>query len=132
VARVLFVPDKAGQAEVLHSPSGPVGRHLLVLGNRLQRLARRDVGKKTGQLARSIGVQLVPSSTGLMVRVGSSNKIAHLHHEGTRAHIIVPRHAQALVFRMNGRLVFAQRVKHPGTRANRYLSSNLVTVVRDS
>lgn len=126
---VIFVPNKVGQAELLHSPSGPVGRHLLKMGNKLQRLAKRSVGKKTHALERSISVQLTMASTGLMVRVGSDNRIALIHHEGTRPHVILPRYARALRFTSHGHVVYAARVNHPGTRANRYLSDHLARVV---
>lgn len=37
---------------------------------------------------------------------------------GSRPHIIEPRVARALHFKMNGHEVFAMRVHHPGTRPN--------------
>lgn len=37
---------------------------------------------------------------------------------GTLPHVIVPRNAQALRFVVNGQVVFARRVNHPGTPAN--------------
>lgn len=42
-------------------------------------------------------------------------------HEGARPHVIRPRQARALRFMMGDRVVFAQRVNHPGNRANPYL-----------
>lgn len=38
--------------------------------------------------------------------------------EGTKPHVIVPRAAKALRFMVRGKLVFATRVMHPGTKAN--------------
>lgn len=119
--RVFYRPDRAGQTEVLHSPNGLVGQHMTKLGNLTQRIARQKVGKKTGKLAKSIKPQLTSASTGLVMRVGSDNKIALLHHEGTRRHRIVARNARALAFVWHGRLVFFRSVNHPGTRANPYL-----------
>lgn len=129
MAKVHYVPNPRGQVEVLRSPGGPVAKHLLKLGNLTQRYARKDVGKRTGRLARSIKVQLTAVSTGLMVRVGSDNKIALLHHEGTRRHRIVPRYAQALRFVMNGRVVYAASVNHPGTKANPYLERSMALAI---
>lgn len=42
-------------------------------------------------------------------------------HEGARPHVIRPRFARALRFEVNGRVVFAQRVNHPGNRAQPFL-----------
>lgn len=59
--------------------------------------------------------------------VGSSHPIALIHHEGTKAHIILPVKARALRFpgpTASG-FVFAKVVHHPGTRPNRYLTDNI-------
>ncbi len=37
--------------------------------------------------------------------------------KGTPPHLIVPRSARVLAFDVNGELVFARRVNHPGTKA---------------
>lgn len=126
---VTFVPNLAGQAELLHSPSGPVGRHMIKLGNRLERLAKRDVGVKSGALRASIGSHMTLEATGLVMYVGSSNRVALMHHEGTRPHIILPRTARALRFESHGKIIYAKKVNHPGTKANPYLSANLARVV---
>lgn len=126
---VIFVPNRPGQAELLLSPSGPVGRHLIKLGNKLERLAQHDVGVKTGALRASITSRLTVQSTGLVMTVGSANRVAYLHHEGTKPHVILPRRANALRFEMHGKIVIARKVNHPGTKANPYLSGNLARVV---
>lgn len=127
--RVFYRPNARGQTEVLRSPQGPVFKHMMRLGNETQRYARMDVGKRTGALSRSIHVQMTSAASGLVVRIGSDNKIALLHHEGTRPHIIRARNARALVFYMNGNLVFAQSVRHPGTRANPYLQRGMALAI---
>lgn len=119
--KVVFIPNPRGQTEVLRSPKGPVAKHLRNLGNLTQRIARQKAGKKTGALVRSIHPQLTSAASGLVMRVGSDNKIAYLHHEGTRRHIIRARNAKALVFMHHGQLRFARSVNHPGTRANPFL-----------
>jgi hypothetical protein len=119
--KIVFVPNPAGQTYVLRSPSGPVGKHMLRLGNETQRYARDLVGKKTGGLSRSISVRLGSNSQGLTVRIGSDKPHALLHHEGTIPHIILPKNASVLAFRVGGNMVFARKVRHPGTRANPYL-----------
>lgn len=50
--------------------------------------------------------------------------------DGTRPHIIRPRNAQALRFRIGGRVVYAKVVHHPGTRANPFLDRALREVTR--
>lgn len=44
---------------------------------------------------------------------------------GTRPHIIRPRRAKALRFEVDGRIVYAQVVRHPGTRPNDFLGRAL-------
>ena len=60
---------------------------------------------------------------GQVMKVGSDVRHALWHHEGTRPHPIVGR--RVLRFVKNGKVVFAHKVMHPGTRPNRYLSDNL-------
>ena len=60
---------------------------------------------------------------GQMMKIGSDVRHALWHHEGTRPHAIVGR--RVLRFVKNGKVVFAHKVAHPGTRPNKYLSDNL-------
>jgi hypothetical protein len=89
-------------------------------------LAKRQVGKKTGALALSIKMEHKTVRYGQELKIGSENKIAHLHHDGTRPHIIRPKDAPALVFMSKGRVIRTQLVRHPGTKPNRYLSDQLI------
>lgn len=50
--------------------------------------------------------------------------------DGTRPHIIRPRQAKALKFKIGGRTVYAKVVHHPGTRANPFLDKALADVAR--
>lgn len=111
------------------SPTGEVGRYLAQLGLRLSALAKTQVGVDTGQLRRSINYKVARDGRGLGVTVGSNNRIALLHHQGARPHVIYPRRAKVLRFYSRGRIVYAQVVNHPGTRPNRYLTDNLRKVV---
>jgi len=63
---------------------------------------------------------------GQELKIGSGSKIAYLHHEGTRPHLIKPKNAPALVFMSKGRVIRTQLVRHPGTKPNKYLSDQLV------
>lgn len=55
-------------------------------------------------------------------RVGADDLVAVVLERGSKAHVITPRVASALRFRVGGRLVFAQRVEHPGTRPYEWLT----------
>ena len=50
--------------------------------------------------------------------------------DGTRPHIIRPKNAKALRFRVGGQIVYAKVVHHPGTRANPFLDRALREVTR--
>lgn len=125
-----FVLNKAGYDEVVRSPGGIFGQHLLKLGKRVERLAKIQVGKKTHELKKSINTSMRLKGRNLVVAIGSNNKIALLHHKGARPHIIVPKKARTLRFYSRGRIVYTTLVRHPGTKPNRYLTDNLEKVVR--
>jgi hypothetical protein len=57
--------------------------------------------------------------------VGSDVEYAPYVNDGTGPHIIRPRNAQALRFVVDGRVVFARVVHHPGTRAQPFLDRAL-------
>lgn len=42
--------------------------------------------------------------------------------EGTRAHEIKPKNKSVLMFKIGGKTVYAKSVKHPGTKANPYMT----------
>lgn len=125
----VFVMDEAGYKELMKSPTGEVGRYLTIVGAKLKYLAKYQAGRKTGALSASMNYKLTRDSRGLVALVGSDNKVALMHHNGTRPHIILPRHAQTLRFYSHGRIVYTKVVHHPGTRPNRYLTDNLRKVI---
>lgn len=45
--------------------------------------------------------------------------------DGTRPHLIRPKNAKALRFRVDGKVVYAKVVRHPGTRARPFLDRAL-------
>lgn len=124
-----FVVNPEGAKYILRDPKGPTGQYLLKLGARVARLAKAQVGVDTGALKRSINYRVVSRYGGLTAIIGSDNRIAALHHEGTRPHIILPRRAQTLRFYSRGRIVYSKVVHHPGTKPNRYLTDNLRRVI---
>ena len=128
---VIFVPDPAGYAYLTTSPNGPVGKDLAKRGEKIRALAVRQVGKNTGRLASSIRVQMSLDAQGLNVRIGSSHRLALLHHNGSRPHLIRAKGLGVMRFTSRGRVVYARVVLHPGTRPNRYLTDNLRKVMND-
>lgn len=53
------------------------------------------------------------------VYLGSSTAV--FQHEGTKAHLIVPRSKKVLHFAVNKEFVFSKRVRHPGIKADPFL-----------
>jgi hypothetical protein len=86
-----------------------------VIGNTKERLASKKFALKTdtGALESSIDGELLPDKDGF--KVGTNVKYGRAWEFGfTRPAItIVPKRAKALAFPVNGKLVFAKRVKKP-------------------
>lgn len=121
--------DERGWYDLTQSLGGPVQRDMRSRAERLQRLARRQVGKRTGELARSIQVTNRMDLNGREWWVGSNNRNALRHHKGTRPYLIFPESGRVLRFSLRGRMIYTRVVRHPGTRPNRYLTDNLRRVV---
>lgn len=130
MADVVIVLDDAAINYLRFNWGGPIGRDLNRRLRTVEFRARATAGVRTGNLRRSMTTERKRVRNGLEGRVGSPVKYAQLHHEGTRAHVIVPRKAKALRFMVGGRVVFASRVRHPGTRPNPYLTRWLQEAVR--
>lgn len=116
------------------SPTGMVGRDIDRRATYVANMARAQVGMETGNLRRSISkTPVYTSPTGPFVSVvsgGPSAPYALMHHEGTRPHPITPRPPRTMLkFKVGSRAVYATRVLHPGTRANKYLTDHLEAAV---
>lgn len=146
MARVVIRGEEL--ANLLRNPAGEVGRHIITLAERVQTLAKQQVGyddrKPAGRpdasggpnqaaggqhLRDTIVKRIVQEPGGIAVYVGSSHPIALMHHEGTRPHEIRPKKASVLAFEMNGQVVFATVVNHPGHPGNPYLTRPLEQVM---
>jgi hypothetical protein len=123
---IVFRP--AALDNLLHEPSGTVGRHLAAVGRRIVAAAKQQVGVDTGRLKNSIHMRHVRAGVGQFIEVGSPVKHALVHHEGSRPHLIVPNRAQVLRFTSGSRVIYTHTVRHPGTRPNRYLTDNLYLI----
>lgn len=81
--------------------------------------ARREAPARTGALRNSIQGEPV-TLVGDKIRSGVRAQAEYgiFVHEGTKPHPIVARRAKALRFEMNGMIVYAKSVYHPGTKPN--------------
>jgi len=127
MAKVIF--REAELDNFLNAPSGQVGAYLAKKGRMITVAAKAQVGVRTGALRASIHMRHLRDSRGQYVKIGSVLDYAPLHHNGTKPHIIRPDRAKVLRFVRGGKVIFAHSVRHPGTKANRYLTDNLKLVV---
>lgn len=111
----------------LHSPTGAVGRWMTMQGQKVVSGAKAQVGVRTGRLRESIRIQEHrPTSTGQMMRIGSTVRYAYIHHEGMKPTVITPKGTtKTLRFRTGARIIYTKRVVHPGFKPNRYLKDSL-------
>jgi hypothetical protein len=116
---------------LLNNPAGPVGRSLARRGVKVLAAAKGQVGVDTEKLKNSLKMTHERGVRGQFVLVGSELKYALAHHQGSRPHIIKPNRAQVMVFSKGSQVIYATSVRHPGTRANRYLTDNLYLALKD-
>lgn len=120
-----IVIDPVRLAAFMRSPNGPVMAALMRGATAVQAGARAQVGKRTRQLEGSIVKRPGVDREGPFVLVVTEGvPYAYMHHEGTDPHVIRPRTRKALRWLGRGGVLFAAKVNHPGTQANRYLADN--------
>lgn len=128
-----FVGSVANRPEihrVFRGHDGPVYNELYNhYGMRVLTASRTLVGVRTGRLIASIHREAGENALGLYVDVvaGIPGLTTYLgyHHDGTPAHEIRPRRRKVLRFIWHGRVVYARRVHHPGTRGTHFLTRAL-------
>jgi hypothetical protein len=126
----VFVPNRNWD-RAFNTPGGMVGRHLRVLGGATAVLAKTFVGVDTGRLRSSIKAgRVVRHPLGLQILVGSDVNHALVHHQGSRPHFITAKPGGALRIKRRGGVVYIDRVRHPGTKPNPYLTRALRIVIR--
>jgi hypothetical protein len=125
MARVRVIFYEPVLDRFLNHPSGHVGRHMDRRGRLVMAAAKRQVGVNTGMLRASIHMRHSRDTRGQYIRIGSPLPYARVHHEGSRPHIIRPNSQQVLKFVSKGQIIFAHAVRHPGTKANKYLTDNI-------
>jgi len=79
--------------------------------------ARSKAPKRSGYLASQISSVVEKDSAAIYAKAPYSAYVEF----GTRPHLILPKRARALRFEVDGEVVFARRVHHPGTQPQPYL-----------
>ena len=137
MAKIITTFNYAEIDKLLNQPKGDTGRYLEKQAKKLRDAARAQAGYDTGRLRRSIRVYgHRRTTTGQRIQVGSSVPYALEHQEGTPPHIITPKNHKFLKLKpkRGGRKgwnvladgsVLARKVRHPGTRPNRYLTDSV-------
>lgn len=118
---------KAALHKELNTNAGGLWKHLAIAGDKAVAGAKRHVGVKTGKLRNSIHKRHLGNMNGQTLQIGSwTVDYALAHHQGTRPHLIVPDPGKPIVFAGKGRVIrMTSPIRHPGTRANPYLTSQL-------
>lgn len=82
---------------------------------------KRNVPVRTGKLRDSITREVYDSNA--IIRTSSG--YGRFVNDGTRPHIILPRFGRFLRFEINGRVIYAKRVHHPGFTGRRFVEATL-------
>lgn len=85
-------------------------------------LIRRTPKGRTGRMRRGWHTRVAGDDA---VIITNTEPYAGYVDQGTRPHLIVPRNAKALAFRIGNRMVFARSVHHPGTKPQNIVSRTL-------
>ncbi len=116
---------------LLYDTNGTVGRYLKGQGDEIIRLAKGQVGYRTGRLQKSIAHKRhFRDPRGQQMWIGSNVRYALVHHEGRGPQVIVPKAAKVLRFISRGQIIFAHKVVNKGTKANKYLSDPMRKVIK--
>jgi hypothetical protein len=134
---VKIVWDGLRLAELLRSPTGPVGRHVIERAEVVRQAAKAKANRDTGCLQDSIVKRIEEGPEGVKARIVADTtacsperkSYALFVHNGTEAHEIVATNAQALSFIWHGERVFFASVKHPGYKGNPFLTDALPLAV---
>lgn len=117
-AKIEIRMDQAAIRRLERGRGGDVMKDLTKRARRTQALARRYAPGRMGRTVRAV----IEDGH---VRVECTHPAVMYVIRGTRRHVIRPRFKQALKFTMNGRITFAKKVNHPGTRKNDFLTRAL-------
>jgi len=95
--------------------------------------ARTNAPVDTGRMAQAIKEDPIVSEGPFRVIGGVTSHAPYsvFVHQGTAPHVIRPRNASALRFKVGGQTIFASSVNHPGTRPRPFLTNAVARVLRD-
>ncbi len=100
-------------------------RALFDIAIRLQNELILKCPVNTGRLRNSIKV--IPQGDGLLIWMADYGKFVEF---GTPPHVIMPTEKKALKFKGDEGIIFAKKVKHPGTRPNPFIRTALQTKLK--
>lgn len=127
-ATVLFTPNPAGMLNLLQGPTGATARWVARKTAEVTATAKALAPVNTGALRASIDGTVMFGPLRGEVEAGVPYSL--FVHEGTSPHEIVPVNARVLRFPTKaGTIVYAQKVDHPGTRPQPFLSDALAKVI---
>lgn len=109
-------------ARTLRLRNGRVARKLAERTERTARIAAREA---PGRMGNFVSWKIENGPGGLQGVIICDHPKTRLVLDGTRPHLIRPRRKQALRFVVDGEVVFAALVRHPGTRPNNFLARAL-------
>lgn len=82
---------------------------------------------KTGKLSRGWNFKKV----GAEIVVENNVDYIGMVINGTRPHEIRPKNKKVLAFKINGQMIFAKYVKHPGTKPNDFVDKSIAVIDND-
>lgn len=86
---------------------------------------------RTGRLRSGIVARFVRGSESSVTwQILSRAPYSKFVEQGTRPHVILPRNAKALRFVINGQVIFAKKVNHPGSRPYPFMGPALMKAER--
>jgi hypothetical protein len=148
VLETKFIPNPAGIANLLESPTGTLGLWLQSRAEAVEQVARAKCPVRSGALRDSISAEVVvgPPLTANVTAGGPNAPYASFVHDGTEEHWIEPSSANVLAFPAAKRatrgkrkgqplksgaqtIVFSAYADHPGNAANPFLSESLTAVM---
>lgn len=120
-----------GFAPVFMEPQGMVGQYLYQHGQYVAAAARNRVRVRTGNLRNNIKTRFIPTVYGdLAVEVYADVDYAMYEEDGTKPHVIMPRHVSVLRFvGKDGNIHFSRIVHHPGTKGSHFLTDALPAAI---
>jgi len=105
-----------------------IERFIAQLAERTEEVMHEKAPERTGRLKKSIRKNVKPYKA----VIGPAVPYAVYVEYGTRPHEILPVHARALRFEVAGRVVFAARVHHPGTRPQPFVRETAEQIREDA